>query len=255
MGLRALPMLVGLALLAGCATAPADDPNPRRIDELDARVARIDRILDNQSLIQLAQRVESLQGEVRALNGRIEELQNANEALRKQQRDLYQDLDQRLKAAAAKPAAAPVVPVAPVSGSSVSAPAAAPTGDEQAQYTKAFDTLKAGDYAAAVDAFRQLAAVFPNGALADNTQYWLGEAYYVMRDYDHAAACFETVLQTWPSSRKAPDALLKLGYTQFEQKKTAAAKATLQQVGTRFPGTDAARLAGERLQKMAAEAR
>ena len=243
--------LVGLALLAGCATAPAEDPNQRRIEDLDARVARIDRILDNQSLIQLSQRVESLQGEVRALNGRIEELQNANEALRKQQRELYQDLDQRLKAAASKPAPVAAAPVAPVTGS----PATAPSGDEQTQYTKAFDVLKAGDYAAAVDAFRQLAAAFPNGQLADNTQYWLGEAYYVMRDYDHAAACFETVLQTWPSSRKAPDALLKLGYTQFEQKKTAAAKATLQQVGTRFPGTDAARLAGERLQKMAAETR
>jgi tol-pal system protein YbgF len=106
-----------------------------------------------------------------------------------------------------------------------------------------------------VNAFRALAAAFPTGALADNTQYWLGEAYYVMRDYDHASACFETVLGSWPGSRKAPDALLKLGYTQFEQKKTAAARATLQQVGTRFPGTDAARLAAERLQKMSADAR
>jgi tol-pal system protein YbgF len=106
-----------------------------------------------------------------------------------------------------------------------------------------------------VNAFRQLATAFPTGVLADNTQYWLGEAYYVMRDYDHAAACFEAVLSGWPGSRKAPDALLKLGYTQFEQKKAAAARLTLQQVGARFPGTDAARLAAERLQKMAADAR
>ena len=247
---RALPTLMALALLGGCATAPAEDPNLRRIDDLDARVGRIDRILDNQSLIQLAQRVESLQGEVRTLNGRIEELQNANEGLRKQQRDLYQDLDQRLKSAASRPQPAPQA-VVPAPGQ---APAAVPA-DEQSQYAKAFETLKAGEYAAAVDAFRQLAAAYPNGALADNTQYWLGEAYYVMRDYDHAAACFEAVLANWPSSRKAPDALLKLGYTQFEQKKTAAAKSTLQQVGTRFPGTDAARLASERLQKIAADAR
>jgi tol-pal system protein YbgF len=135
-------------------------------------------------------------------------------------------------------------------------PAAAPaTGEEQAQYTKAFDTLKSGDYVAAVTAFRQLAASYPNGALADNTQYWLGEAYYVTRDYDHAAACFEQVLSGWPNSRKAPDALLKLGYTQYEQKRVAAARTTLQQVVSRYPGSDAARLAADRLQKIPADAR
>ncbi|MEY4760963.1 MAG: hypothetical protein RLZZ200_819 [Pseudomonadota bacterium] len=247
MSWRALPVL-GLLLLVGCASTPAEDPGQGRIEGLEARVGRIDRILDNQSLIQLSQRVEALQSEVRQLNGRIDELQNANEGLRKQQRDLYQDLEQRLKATESRPASTPV-PQA-VGQSPLPSPA-----DEPSQYAKAFDTLKAGEYAAAVDAFRQLAAAFPNGQLADNTQYWLGEAYYVMRDYDHAAACFEAVLSNWPSSRKAPDALLKLGYTQFEQKKVAAARATLQQVGSRYPGTDAARLAAERLQKMTADAR
>ncbi len=238
-----LPLACVAGLLAGCATTAEPDPTLRRLDDLDARVGRIDRIVENQSLVQLAQRVDALQNDVRTLNGRIEELQNANEGLRKQQRDLYADLDQRLKAPA------PPAPEAP-------APAASPgSGDEQGQYNRAFDSLKAGDYAAAVNAFRQLAATFPNGALADNTQYWLGEAYYVTRDYDHAAACFERVLATWPSSRKAPDALLKLGYTQFEQKRVSAARATLMQVVSRHPGTDAARLAAERLQKLPADAR
>ena len=229
-------------LLAGCATTSEEDPTQRRLDDLDARVGRIDRIVENQSLVQLAQRVDGLQTEVRTLNGRIEELQNANDTLRKQQRDLYADLDQRLKAPSAAGAEAPA---SSASGAS---------GDEQSQYGRAFEALKAGDYAAAVNGFRQLAAAFPTGALADNTQYWLGEAYYVTRDYDHAAACFERVLSGWPTSRKAPDALLKLGYTQFEQKKVAAARTTLQQVLTRYPGTDAAKLAADRLQKIPADA-
>jgi tol-pal system protein YbgF len=208
-------------------------------------VGRIDRIVENQSLLQLAQRIDALQADVRTLNGRIEELQNGSESLRKQQRDLYADLDQRLKTAppVAVPAEAPPTSSAPA------------TSDEQTQYARAFDMLKAGDYPAAVNAFRQLAATFPTGALADNTQYWLGEAYYVTRDYDHAAACFEQVLSAWPNSRKAPDALLKLGYTQYEQKRVAAARTTLQQVVSRFPGSDAARLAADRLQKIPADAR
>ncbi len=75
------------------------------------------------------------------------------------------------------------------------------------------DQLKARDYGAAVEKFPSLASAFPNGQLADNTQYWLGEAYYVTQEYDHAAAAFQRVLANWPNSRKAPDALLKLGYT------------------------------------------
>lgn len=240
-------MALAAGFLAGCATNSEPDPTQRRLDDLDSRVGRIDRIVDNQSLLQLTQRIDSLQNDMRTLNGRVDELQNANETLRKQQRDLYADLDQRLKAPA------PAVAVPPVSATT--AQTAAPVApDEQSQYSKAFDALKAGDYPAAVDAFRALASAFPTGALADNTQYWLGEAYYVTRDYDHAAACFEKVLSGWPNSRKAPDALLKLGYTQYEQKHVALARTTLQQVVTRYPGSDAARLAGERLQKIPADA-
>ena len=66
-------------------------------------------------------------------------------------------------------------------------------------------------------------------------------------DYDSAADAFRAVLKKWPDARKAPDALLKLGYTQFERKQFAAARSTLTAVTQRYPGTDAARLAAEKL--------
>ena len=94
---------------------------------------------------------------------------------------------------------------------------------------------------------------YPSSALLDNAQYWIGEAYYVTRDYGQAAAAFRAVGERWPASRKAGDALLKLGYTQFEQKHLTEARATLRQVVERFPDSDAARLAQERLQKLPAE--
>jgi TolA-binding protein len=87
---------VGLALavlLAGCVTTPEEDPTELRLNDLDARVGRIDRIVANQSLVQLAQQVESLQAELRAMKGQVEELQNDNAALRREQRDLYADLE------------------------------------------------------------------------------------------------------------------------------------------------------------------
>ncbi len=63
--------------------------------------------------------------------------------------------------------------------------------------------------------FQQFLQSYPQSSLADNAQYWLGESYYVTRDFQNAAAAFQTVLDRWPDSRKAPDALLKLGYTQL----------------------------------------
>ena len=233
--------LTVLLLLAGCATTPKEDPVQIRLDDLDARVGRIDRVVANNSLVQMAQQLEAQQQELRQLRGRIEELQNDNAKLRQEQRDLYTDLDKRVTEARK---AAEVM---------VTAETLAPGGDEQTQYDRALELLRNRDYAGAADSLRRLAAAFPNGALADNTQYWLGEAYYVTKEYDHAAAAFQRVLEAWPNSRKAPDALLKLAYTQLEQGNRAAGRASLQQVPVRYPGTDAARLATERLARLPAQ--
>ncbi|MBV9910942.1 MAG: tetratricopeptide repeat protein [Sinobacteraceae bacterium] len=60
------------------------------------------------------------------------------------------------------------------------------------------------------------------------------------------------MLQKWPESRKAPDALLKLGFTQFEQKHYTDSKKTLQDVMQKYPDSDAARLAADRLKRIPA---
>jgi len=72
----------------------------------------------------------------------------------------------------------------------------------------------------------------------------------VSNDYDAAGGAFRAVLKKWPDSRKAPDALLKLGYTQYAQKQYPAAKATLTDVTKKYPGTDTAKLAADRLKRI-----
>ncbi|MEO6078719.1 MAG: tol-pal system protein YbgF [Steroidobacteraceae bacterium] len=242
-----LTVLAAASILAGCAVTPKEDPVQLRLDDLDSRVGRIDRIVSNQSLIQMAQRLDTLQDEIRSLRGRIEELQNENVKLRKEQRDLYADLDKRLSETATAASAAATAAAAAATRASAPTPAAA---DEQTQYSHALEELKARNYASAVEILRGLAVTFPNGALADNTQYWLGEAYYVTQEYDQAAAAFQVVISNWPNSRKVPDALLKLGYTQEQQNKLPAARLTLQQVIARYPDSDAAKVASERLAKL-----
>ena len=236
-------------LTAGCAsTPPEEDPVQIKLNDLDARVARIEHIISNQSLVELAQRLDSLQGDVRQLRGRIEELENGTETMRKQQRDLYSDLDKRITALQG-------TNPAPAAGSSTPPGTPAPTGSsvEQTVYSQAFDALKAGSYSVAIAGFKDFLANYPSSPLAENAQYWLGEAHYVNHDYDAAASAFRNVLQKWPDSRKAPDAMLKLGYTQFELKKVGEARATLTAVTQKFPDSEAAKLAAERLRRMPAK--
>jgi tol-pal system protein YbgF len=268
----ALAALAALAAfcLSGCASTPEPDPMQVKIDDMDTRLGRVEGVVNNQSLVGLSQRIDALETQLRQLRGSVEELQNGSDAVRKQQRDLYADLDRRLtaleatvRAGAAAGAGAELrgsngATIGAGSGVEAGAgntgPAPVAAAGDQAAYARAVDRLKSGDYAAAVAQFRDFLRQYPMSSLADNAQYWLGEAYYVTRDYDSAAAAFRTVGSQWPQSRKAPDALLKLGFTQFEQKHYGDARATLNQVAQRYPGTDAARLAADRLQKMPADA-
>ncbi len=249
-----------LTVLPGCASTPADeDPVQIKLNDLDTRLARVERIVTNQSLVELAQHLDEVQAAVRQLRGRLDELENASEAGRKQQRDLYSDLDKRLSAlqgvapgGAGGPPGGTGQP--PTASSQPSPTPAAGSSVEQAVYNQAFDALKAGSYSIAITGFRDFLSTYAMSPLAENAQYWLGEAYYVTRDFDAAATAFRTVLQKWPQSRKAADATLKLGYTQFELKKYAEARKTLTDVTQKYPNTDAAKLATERLSHMPAAA-
>ena len=103
--------------------------------------------------------------------------------------------------------------------------------------------------------FQAFLVSYPRSVLSDNAQYWLGEAFYVTRDYDQALAAFARVSKEWPDSRKVPDALVKQGFALFELKRLADARTVLNDVSKRFPGTEAARLAAERLKRIPADAR
>src|ERR1700748_3575158 len=116
---KLLPVSVAFAVsvaLAGCAsTPPEEDPVQIKLNDLDARVARIERVVSNQSLVQLAQNLDSVQAETRRLRGRIDELENSNEQMKKQ---LAASASARIigGAAGAVPAPTPSTPPPPPTG-------------------------------------------------------------------------------------------------------------------------------------------
>lgn len=247
--LRIAIVAAACAWLAGCAsTPPEEDPVVQKLTELDGRLLRIERVLANQSLLDLSQRIEAAQAEVRTLRGQLDELQHTVQKTQDQQRDMYGDVDRRLAAiegggprAAASSGGAGDLPV--------------PQGDDRANYQAAFDLLKDGKYPEAIGGFKQFLTTFPTSVLADNAQYWLGEAHYVTKQYNDALRDFRTVLEKYPDSRKIPDALLKIGFCNYELKNWPEARSALSQVVQRFGDTTAARLASQRLAKMDGEGR
>ncbi len=296
---RDLLLAALLALGAGSASAqnlppvtgPGGSPAPVLTQPLtvEARLARVERLLDSGTLIEMATRLDQLQAELQKLRGEVEVHGRDLESIKQRQRDLYLDIDRRLRrvevgGGAAPPAAAsPAVPAppeptvvapspartvasAPPPPAVVPAPVPAPaiasaagaqadTQRQQLAYQAAFDLLKEGRYAESITAFEQFLASYPAGAYSDNAQYWLGEARYVTRDFTAAARDFQLVLKQFPGSPKAPDAMLKLGYAQYELGEYPAARATLTELRQKHPTATAARLAASRLERMAQEGR
>lgn len=230
--------------LAGCTTmTPINDPVYLRIQDLEARLIRIEDLLDNESLIALARDINAVRGEVQALLGDIETLQFELDNQSRRQGDLYVALDERLAALEEAQQR-----IASMPGGSTGSPVAAVT-DQQA-YDAAFARIQQQDYVGAQSAFEDFLLIYPASTLRGNAQYWLAEMHYAQLDFNTALAEFQRVLDEYPQSSKIPDALLKIGYCNIELGDAAAARQSLLRVVREFPDTSASALADERLAQL-----
>jgi len=246
---------IPLGTLVGCSTlTPTDDPLYLRLTDIEARLIRIERVFENESLIELATQLQQLQSQTQSLRGEVETLRFETDNAATRQRDLYLDVDQRLQGLEqAQTVNVPNrPPIAVSTDDSLGTPAAAP-GSDQASYDAAFELIQARRYEDASTAFESFLATFTNSSLSDNAQYWLAETYYVRRQFATALPEFQDVIDDYPQSAKLPDALLKVGYCNFELQQWDAARTALQEVERLFPDTVAARLASQRLERIRQE--
>ncbi len=237
--------------------------------ELETRIKQLERKLDSRGLVDLLEQVSRLQSEVQQLRGEIEVQTHSMESLQKRQRDLYLDIDRRLYRLEAggvqQPAAGAeggtpgaVAPAAAgaaarSTGTAAVAASALKPAEQRKDYDRALEQLKEGRYNEASAAFQAFLEKYPGSSYADNAQYWLGEVFYVTRQFQPALDEFGKVLSNHPDSIKVADAKLKMGYIQYELKDWARAQELLNQVVKGYPGTTTARLAQERLERMKRE--
>lgn len=264
----AVPVAALAALALTVATAGARD--------LEERVERMEQLLDSQALGQLSNRQERLREQVSELSGEIDSLRNELESLRERQRNLFQDLDDRLLALEeaqenddqgngdddgdgdgedggddeetdrepttgdGRPPEAEETPDGGDNGSD---------GEAASVYQDAFDLLRDGDYRAAADGFRTVIEDHSDSDYADNARYWLGETYYVEREFDEAMEHFGALLDRSESNKHA-DALLKAGYIHYEREEWDRARELLERVREEYPDDSVAELAADRLERM-----
>ena len=128
-------------------------------------------------------------------------------------------------------------------------PASDPVAEQQ-DYQAAFDLLKAGRYDQATASLHAFIKQYPAGKYGDNAQYWLGETYYVTRQFEAAMVEFTSLVSNYPASQKLTHALLKIGYIHDELGQAEDAKRVLEDLSNRYSQTTAAGLARKRLLRM-----
>ena len=249
---------------------------------LSERVTRLEQQAQgqgqNQTTVELLNRLNELQAEVQNLRGMVEQQAFEIERLKQAAQDQSVDVDtrlRRLEAGGSPPPTNTSLPppdltaappgtdpnTAPPDASPVDTapgvqpPAAPAAGDERAAYDEAFAALRDGRYAESARRFGAFVQQYPNGEYADNATYWLGESYYVTQNYEIALETFRDLLDRFPESSKAPDALLKIGYCHFELRQWREAELALNDVVQRYPDTTVARLAQGRLRALRLEGR
>jgi len=113
--------------------------------------------------------------------------------------------------------------------------AALPDSDAQALYEQAYGDLLQRDYPAAETGFAKVVKDYPNDPLAGSAQYWVGETYYVRKQYKKAADSFLAAYRKYSASDKAPDSLLKLGMSLAALGQKDAACSTFKELDDKFP--------------------
>ena len=207
-----------------------------RLRDIDTQMrdlqARIDTKGDKTIGLDMLNQHEQTMRELANLRGQIELLTNEIANARKNQKDLYADLDVRMRKFESRQEAAEMVSA------------------EKQSYETVMNALKAGDYKDAASGLQAFLRRFPDSDVAADARYWLGNAYFSQGDYRKAVAAHEDMMARHADSANVPEALLNIAasFAQLNDKKNA--RKSLQRVISAYAGSSAANVARQRLAQL-----
>lgn len=109
-----------------------------------------------------------------------------------------------------------------------------PSKEPQEIYQRAYNMLSKGNYEAAEVAFIKFIKDFSDHSLTSNAYYWLGETFYVRKNYIQAAQNFAAGYKKFPKGSKASAQLLKLGISLYALNKNKEACSTFAKLNKEF---------------------
>jgi tol-pal system protein YbgF len=204
--------------------------------QLKALNAQVDVL--KRSLLEMNSAIEQLRSDLASQRGSSEVLQRDVAELQRKQKDAQATLDERMR----KLEPQTVV----LDGKSFQADA-----EEKRDFDEALARLRAADFGAGSATINGFLKRYPNTGYRESAQYWLGNAYYGLRQYKEAIMAFKALVEGAPEHARTPEALLSIANCQVELKDSDAARHTLEQLVKQYPQTEAAQAARDRLLTMA----
>ena len=182
---------------------------------------------------------DQLSGQIQALNDTMDELKVRLTKLSKQ----LEDMQAAQQSMAAQQTQAQ---------QQAQAVAQAPAPD--VLYNNALRDYNGGKNDLAIQEFSDYIKFYPDTDLAGNSYFYIAEVQYKTGDFQRAVANYDLVLQNFPSGNKAAAAELKKGFALLELGKQDEGAQALKHVIQRYPRTNEATQARERLRKAGAVA-
>lgn len=264
--------LIGTVLIAGPAVAQSADVNAR-LKRIENDVDTLNRAVykgetppplsqeSNEAAALVQNRLSQIENDLRNITGKVEEANYANQQLQQKVDMLEESARMRIEAIeaklqggavatsqAAEPQQQPGImgdgeppaptPVAVDSSVEINQPqlGTTPGGmDAASLYEQGFAEIKKENYAGAEALFNKFIADYPNHALTPNALYWLGETFYVRKDYNKASRVFAESYQKYPKGPKGADNLLKLGMSLAGKGEKQSACVALKQLKKEYP--------------------
>jgi len=120
-------------------------------------------------------------------------------------------------------------------------------GNPDQLFAAAYGDYSRGNYDLAISEFRQYVETYPTSEMADNAQYWIGEALLAKKQFNEAISEFDKVVTLFSKGDKVPAARFKKGMTLIEMGQPDAGKAELAALIKLYPRSNEAQLAKQQL--------
>jgi tol-pal system protein YbgF len=213
--------------------------------ELESRIVSLEAVIKSGSLNDMLNQIELIKQDVSKLRGDMETLRHLNATVEQRQKDLYQDLDGRLRKIEEKSSTNNTN--TPNKGTEATLTPEVKAPSDQEVYDQANALLDSLKYKEAFQAFTDFIKQFPNSTLLPDAKYGLANTQFNLKNYKASIGTYQKLLDQHPEFAKNPEALLDLANAQIQLALIPEAKKSLKDLIKKYPQSDLIKNAQKRL--------